>query len=51
MTPLEDAQAFVLGSCPPADPVEVPRQAALGLVLAAPVVATTSFFYLISSHF
>ncbi len=40
MTPLEDAQAFVLGSCPPGEPVDVPRSEALGLVLAAPVVST-----------
>ncbi len=39
MTPLEDAQTFVLGSCPPGDAVDVPRAAALGLVLAAPVVS------------
>jgi molybdopterin molybdotransferase len=39
MTPLEDAQAFVLGSCPPLDAVEVDRADASGLVLAAPVVA------------
>ncbi len=40
MTPLEDAQAFVLESCPPLDPVEVERSAAIGLVLAESVVAT-----------
>jgi len=40
VTPLEDAQAFVLGSCPVPDPVELPRREAFGLVLAAPVVAT-----------
>ena len=39
MTPLEDAQAFVLESCPPLGAVEVDREAAVGLVLAAPVVA------------
>ncbi len=39
MTPLEDAQAFVLESCPPLDPVEVERSAAIGLVLAESVVA------------
>jgi molybdenum cofactor synthesis domain-containing protein len=39
MTPLEDAQAFVLGSCPPLDAVEVDRRAASGLVLASAVVA------------
>ena len=38
--PLEDAQAFVLESCPPLDPVEVDRRSAVGLVLAASVVAT-----------
>ena len=39
VTPLEDAQAFVLESCPPLDPVELDRSAAIGLVLADPVVA------------
>jgi molybdopterin molybdotransferase len=39
MTPLEDAQAFVLGQCPPMQPVEVDRRDAGGLVLAAPVVS------------
>ncbi len=39
MTPLEDAQAFVLGSCPPADPIEVPTAESIGLVLAASVVS------------
>ena len=39
MTPLEDAQAFVLESCPPLPAVEMPRHEAAGLVLAAPVVA------------
>lgn len=39
MTPLEDAQAFVLESCPPLGAVEVDREAAVGLVLAAPIVA------------
>ena len=39
VTPLEDAQAFVLESCPPLPAVEVPRHQAAGLVLAAPVVA------------
>lgn len=39
MTPLEDAQAFVLDSCPPLPPVEVPRSEALGRVLAEPVDA------------
>jgi molybdenum cofactor synthesis domain-containing protein len=37
---LEDAQAFVLESCPPLGAVEVDRRAAVGLVLAAAVVAT-----------
>jgi molybdenum cofactor synthesis domain-containing protein len=37
---LEDAQAFVLESCPPLDAVEVDRAIAGGLVLAAAVVAT-----------
>ena len=40
MTPLEDAQAFVLESCPPFDAVEVDRDAAAGLVLAARVIAS-----------
>jgi molybdenum cofactor synthesis domain-containing protein len=39
MTPLEDAQEFVLGSCPPKGPVTIRREAADGLVLAAPIVA------------
>ena len=39
VTPLEDAQAFVLESCPPLGPVELDRDEASGLVLAAPVVA------------
>jgi molybdenum cofactor synthesis domain-containing protein len=39
VTPLEDAQAFVLGSCPPLDPVEVAGDESVGLVLAADVVA------------
>jgi len=39
VTPLEDAQAFVLESCPPLPAVEVPRHQAAGLVLAAQVVA------------
>lgn len=39
MTPLEDAQEFVLGQCPPKAPVEVDRRDAAGLVLAAPVVS------------
>jgi molybdenum cofactor synthesis domain-containing protein len=36
---LEDAQAFVLASCPPLAPVAVDRRDALGLVLAEPVIA------------
>jgi molybdopterin molybdotransferase len=40
VTPLEDAQSFVLTSCAPLDPVEVGFEAATGLVLAADVVAT-----------
>ena len=40
MTPLEDAQEFVLGSCPPKEPVRVSREDATGLVLAEPVVST-----------
>ena len=40
MTPLEDAQSFVIGSCPPMPPVEVPFDRVEGLVLAADVVAT-----------
>jgi molybdopterin molybdotransferase len=39
VTPLEDAQAFVIGNCPPAEPVDVDFEQALGLVLAADVVA------------
>ncbi|MFK7918639.1 MAG: gephyrin-like molybdotransferase Glp [Ilumatobacter sp.] len=40
MTPLEDAQKFVLGQCPRKPPIEVDRRLAGGLVLAAPVVAS-----------
>jgi len=40
MTPLEDAQAFVLRSCNPLPPVEVDRRDARGLVLAAAVRST-----------
>lgn len=40
MTPLEDAQAFVLESCPPREPVTMPLEQAGGLVLAAAVVST-----------
>jgi len=36
---LEDAQAFVLESCPPLDAVEADREVAAGLVLATPIVA------------
>ena len=39
VTPLEDAQAFVLESCPPLDVVDVDRRVASGLVLAVAVVA------------
>ncbi len=39
VTPLEDAQAFVLESCPPLSAVVVDRRDASGLVLAAAVVA------------
>lgn len=39
VTPLEDAQAFVIGHCPPAAPVDVESGQAYGLVLAADVVA------------
>ena len=39
VTPLEDAQSFVIGSCPPLAPVEVRFDAAVGLVLASDVVA------------
>jgi len=39
VTPLEDAQAFVIGHCPPAEPVDVDFDQAHGLVLAADVVA------------
>ena len=40
MTPLEDAQAFVLESCPPLVPVRLAREEAGGLVLAEVVVST-----------
>jgi len=40
VTPLEDAQTFVLGSCPPRAPVTVGFADAEGLVLADTVVAT-----------
>jgi molybdenum cofactor synthesis domain-containing protein len=39
VTPLEDAQTFVLSSCPPHEPVEVGFVDAEGLVLAEDVVA------------
>ena len=39
MTPLEDAQAFVIGNCPPLAPVDVDFEQAHRLVLAADVVA------------
>lgn len=39
VTPLEDAQSFVIGSCLPLDPVAVDFVAAEGLVLSADVVA------------
>lgn len=39
MTPLQDAQEFVLGQCPPKQPIEVDRRVAGGLVLAEPVVS------------
>jgi molybdopterin molybdotransferase len=39
VTPLEDAQTFVIGSCPPVPPVDVALDQAEGLVLAADVVA------------
>lgn len=39
MTPLEDAQTFVLGSCPPLPAVDLDRRHAGGLVLAGDVVA------------
>ena len=39
VTPLEDAQAFVLESCPPLDVVDVDRRDASGLVIAVAVVA------------
>jgi molybdenum cofactor synthesis domain-containing protein len=39
VTPLEDAQALVLESCPPLPTVEIDRSGALGLVLAAPIVS------------
>jgi molybdopterin molybdotransferase len=39
VTPLEDAQSFVIASCPPLAPVDVDVEAAEGLVLAADVEA------------
>ncbi|MGA1035912.1 MAG: gephyrin-like molybdotransferase Glp, partial [Ilumatobacteraceae bacterium] len=40
MISLAEAQSFVLAACPPAEPVEVSFTEAVGLVLAADVVAT-----------
>ncbi|HUS43927.1 MAG TPA: gephyrin-like molybdotransferase Glp [Ilumatobacteraceae bacterium] len=40
VTPLEDAQAFVLESCPPLAAVDVDRLDASGLVLATAVIAS-----------
>ncbi|MEM9748266.1 MAG: gephyrin-like molybdotransferase Glp [Actinomycetota bacterium] len=40
MTPLDDARRLVLDTCPTRPSIEVTRSEALGLVLAAPVVAT-----------
>lgn len=39
MTPLEDAQEFVLGSCPPKAPVEISRLDAGGLVVAVTIAS------------
>ncbi len=39
VTPLEDAQSFVIGACPPLAAIEVPFEQAEGLVLAADVVS------------
>ncbi len=39
VTPLEDAQSFVIGACPPLTAIEVPFEQAEGLVLAADVVS------------
>src|SRR5215213_4954058 len=39
VTPLEDAQAFVIGHCPLAAPIDVAFDQAHGLVLAADVLA------------
>ena len=39
VTPLEDAQSFVLEQCPPLAPVDVAFDDAIGMVLAADVVA------------
>jgi molybdopterin molybdotransferase len=39
VTPLEDAQSFVIGACPPLAAVVVPFEQAEGLVLAADVVS------------
>lgn len=40
VTPLEDAQSFVIGACPPLAPITVPFIEAESTVLAADVVAT-----------
>ena len=40
MTPLEDAQAFVIGACDPLPPIDVEFEQADGLVLAVEVVST-----------
>jgi molybdopterin molybdotransferase len=39
VTPLEDAQSFVLGQCPPLAPMKVAFDDAIGMVLAVDVVA------------
>ena len=39
VTPLDEAQALVWATCPKPSPIDVDRRAALGLVLAADVVA------------
>jgi molybdopterin molybdotransferase len=40
MIPLDEAQQFVLGLCPPLPPVQLPLDDALGCVLSTTVVAT-----------
>jgi molybdopterin molybdotransferase len=40
VTPLEDAQAFVIGACDPLPPIDVEFEQADGLVLAVEVVST-----------